>query len=378
MKKYLSLLFFIVMYCCCIYGQHTYIIEGNTKTYDALLQKEKTFLPYQRLIELKKDTFIIHSPYDIEGYKQKYGRPFVSRANNEGEQVFMEVLVEGRLNLMKYIDTSFVTQYYLEVPGSEEAIALSNRGTRFRRTIKTYWEDCKDLKKAIDKTSYKELELIRLIKAYDKCDYIRIPETELNVNIGVGLTTLKVSSTFDNPSVVPSGSLISTIDNEARLSYIFSSDLTIPIFGSHGYILTGAHMMYNNARHERYDFLGSITTIEATTLDLAIPVGFKYVFEGRKYMPFLGLSFGPSFAIIKDVNMIRDVLNQDGTYTRTTSEGGVNTFGLAPDLFIGTHMYLNESTKLNVKLGYRTRFNTGDFRLYNYNTFYLTFGMRIL
>ena len=96
-------------------------------------------------------------------------------------------------------------------------------------------------------------------------------------------------------------------------------------------------MLYNSADHERIDFLGVITNIDVTTLDIAFPIGFKYVFDSRKYLPYLGPSLGPSFAIVKDVSMI----------------------------------------KLNDRLGFRTRFNTGDYRLYNYNTIYLSAGMKL-
>ena len=141
-------------------------------------------------------------PFEIEGYSYNHsGRYFVSRQvfiDSVENELFVEFILDGIINLFSYRDISGYQHYLIEMPDGEmveltnEETNFMDKGLEFARTsnkykgvLKAAFRDTPGIYTEIDRMEFRQSDMIRVITEYHKAKgledqyllYEKIPET---------------------------------------------------------------------------------------------------------------------------------------------------------------------------------------------------------
>ena len=288
-----------------------------------------------RFRKTEKDPVQIFSPKDIYGYRFNESKYYVSKeikVNGELKMIFMEYLVEGRVDLYFYRNGK--GDHYLlgrkKLPIMEISIPtdlVSVEGTMYERSIfvkrnimKFYLKECPQLYPEIDKLlvcSHKSL--IQLIKKYhnvvcptDFCLIYqkKLPKLRIDIQSITGITSINSLFQFDGYN--------------KRYSYQFGilSYFWLPITNERMFLRTG--LIINHVKG--YYIHGSEQSNQIEKSSIKIPMQVHYQFFNANITPVIsgGLNIYSTpivpFALLPAFNVGVNAKISDKTYVTLSTD----------------------------------------------------------
>lgn len=253
-----------------------------------------------RVCKFKKDkTVLKYSPFDIESYRFTDGKYFVSKKVN-GKSVFLQFLIEGRLNVYYYQDDKSNDSFYFlenekgdfkEIPYKEEVVLINGKyydqkSLRYKGFLTVFTAEAPELQSeinAIEKPGHDNL--IKLAKDYhnsvcdtEKCIVYEAKHRKSKVSLEMQAGVFKFTTNEITESVVDK-----TVSQVGVIAHF-----SIPSLGDKWYLKTGllhSKLSYSNTSESMY----------------TVPFHIEYIhFKGRVRPKF---SYGPNFNEIASTSL---------------------------------------------------------------------------
>ncbi|HEY8937352.1 MAG TPA: hypothetical protein VIM65_19135 [Cyclobacteriaceae bacterium] len=315
MKKGILLLFVL----CCI--QHTvfaqkdfrkgFVVTLSGDSVKGLVSYSEGLRAYQKCIfqESGNNNTREYMPSDILSYGFIDNRLFRMKTidvNNVTQNAFLEVLVEGPLNLYRY-----GTFFYVEKDGKLQKLRNDKKETYQRAdyltmkkvildsneyiaTLNMLMFDCVELRPRIQKIRLGEAQLTRLFERYNNCkgktskaykDKKPWIKSYFGVSGGLNMSTLHVRT--QNPELWPvSATYRKSLSPLIGISLEIAAPRVSERFSFHSnvYFLTSKYYHYSLINYDSYALRNSVTV---DVNQIKIPLSLCYTFPHKKITPFI-------------------------------------------------------------------------------------------
>jgi hypothetical protein len=116
-------------------------------------------------------------PGTVHGFCTDKGAYFYSRSIGKSEDVFIEVLVKGHMNLFKFGDIFFVEKAdgaFFELSDEAEIVMVEGqrqqqKSRNYTRMLSLLMADCMEASKKAPTVPLKERQLVNLVTTYNRC-----------------------------------------------------------------------------------------------------------------------------------------------------------------------------------------------------------------
>jgi hypothetical protein len=228
---FLGLLFSGSLLCAQTDFRPGFVIMANSDTVTGEIDYRGDLLMGQncRFRKNEKEKEIVYTPNDINAYRFKNSKYFVSK-DVKGKKVFLEFLLEGKINIY-YLRNYEGNQYFLEKEGMEiieipydEGIKYVDHTPYFYNTtrhiglLNYYMQDAPDFQSRIAKIGKPEhVNLIKLAKDYHNlvckeraCIVYekKIPLLKFNIEVAGGVVNYRKTDNTDNKNHFQAGVLM--------------------------------------------------------------------------------------------------------------------------------------------------------------------------
>jgi hypothetical protein len=154
------------------------LTTGVDTVYGLIRFSGKANVPTPCLFKLnKKSTAKEINPGTVQGFGTRKGAYFFSRSIGRSSDVFLEVLVKGRMSLYRFGDIYFVEQAdksFFELSDEYELVEIEGERLRkksrnFTRMLSVLMGDCPEASKKASSVKLQEKSLIGLVSMYNAC-----------------------------------------------------------------------------------------------------------------------------------------------------------------------------------------------------------------
>lgn len=301
-----------------LYTQHAYS-QANFRKAHLITNTGDTltgFIDYRegsknfKTCEFKKSIegeSVNYNPNQIKGYRFVNDKYFESREikidDDEVENVFLEVLVKGKVSLYKYMSKYYVGKdsLFYQLKNEQKEVEIEGRqlvkNTNEHIGILSYLlSDCMGLQSNIKGVRIDEKQLTKLIEKYNKCTgeptitfKAKKPWFKATVGVGAGgvLSSIKFS-----PSIQGAEYLTSDFKNDYSLIVGSNFELSSPRLNERIAFYVGAY--YLNSKYVSFNVqeLSSYTVRNDVVINLKqlkVPFGFRYTLPEKNITPYFSL-----------------------------------------------------------------------------------------
>ncbi len=365
-----SLLIFLLLFLSFtdqLSAQKSFYKRGRATISDVHIITMEGVNPHYSFAVVNKGKTTHWGPTEVDAYRKHYGNLYISREIEPGHFAFLELIVEGTLNLYYLKDQNLESRFYLERKDGV-FIEMTNENRKpsyYMKVLEKEWVNCPQLDRYIKESTYSKASMARIVKSHNTCKRLLNPAIRHSVYGGVGYTAYNVANSRNVVSAVPIGGLRRG-DYPRKPSYYLGYNLEIPVLSTNTSLITGVRLHKIDVDYFNLLGFGEVTfTIDASTLDLGIKAGLMHNFLLRNLKGFLSFELIPSYQIIDDVLVTFNVLEPDGQIKTTTSDFSTAKFALASNLGVGVKVPINDRHELGLRIGYDVRLGTGNTRLFN-------------
>lgn len=290
-----------------------------------------------------------YDPSQILGYRYLNDKVFISKEvikeDLTKEKAFLEILVKGKATLYGYLGV-----FYIEMQDKEmhklidEKVLVEKNGKEYYKNSNRHiaalsylLADCESIKEKINKVTYRELKLTKLIELYNECDggesisfKVEKPgfKTEFGLVIGMNSSQLNFSSDLHNTEHLTNG-----FNRENSMMPGIYFDFSSPRLNERTSINIG--LFYIPATYTSYTIVKSSSTLtdyNNVTIEveqLKIPLAFRYTFPEKKITPYINLGGSYTYHLSSSSLWVqeRDANNTVITYEREPIEIGDGQLG---------------------------------------------------
>lgn len=260
-------------------------------------------------------------PTELSGYRFNDGKFFVSKniaGNDSIHQLFLEFLIEGKVNVFHYKDGN--SHFFLEKAGKlyelkNTTIIKDINGTKYYIDVKEYMVMLNTLMKdaniqsLIDKSKLDSKSLIKIAKNYhervctdEQCIIYERKSNPIHVNLGFQIGESYNRFNFGDELISDyslSSSLGCRVEFENIISYYenlsLQVDFTVQKFSKYNFIEKNKFttLSYNGAYYTIYDETypneQKNIDIDLNAVVLKFPIVVNYTFSKGRIRPYLGL-----------------------------------------------------------------------------------------
>ncbi|GAA0727416.1 hypothetical protein GCM10009430_35470 [Aquimarina litoralis] len=286
--------------------------------------------------------------------------------------VFMEVLIEGKADLLFYRDENKNNHFFLKSKKSDlkelkvQKRISNNKNFIFKEFIgilNLEFNDCNDISKEINSTKFSLKGLAKTFKAYNNCvnelGFVserigRKAIQSINISVGYNFASIKESApNLRGRDFASSSNPVLGLEYSYNPNF-FNSHLSFNIGLNYNEINTDGEYVRSNI------FSRNFETTRVNLKLLNIKLGAQYfLFETRKKInPVLGVYYINSRILNKDDAYLR--INEDGDQEFLYSDGPTNIVGSTSGfgLEIGADFLISTKSSIQFRAGYE---NIGDF-----------------
>jgi hypothetical protein len=283
MKRLLYLLIFLIQ-SFIVNGQRGYYVKDSLVSVGVKLIDGGAIKNAQQCqVEGKKET-LTYSPDEVKEYGFVDGSVYISRIikiDNEEKKVFLERLVEGKINLYYYKDKKG-KKFFFEKDNGQlvEVLKKGIDNSNYKNFIKPYTQDCNNVTEALKLVSYTKPSLSKYIDQYNSCLHKPFPFVRYGLIIGYGISkpqNLKISDKILKNAVFKN-------DNTFNIG-VFGD---IPIFFS--YFSLHPEMYFQKNGFSSHSIIGNtVNDIIINTTSINIPLLIRYTFPTLKLRPYVNV-----------------------------------------------------------------------------------------
>jgi hypothetical protein len=341
----------LILFPLHIFGQRcSYLGKGSLTVGVKISDQGYRINSHACLVKKGKKEFTL-TPFDIEEYRLRDGRVYVSRniqLPDSIRRVFLLQLVKGNTNLYYYTEKNLKI-FFIE-PDSSRFIELpKNAGDKSYRTqLKEITSDCPKVLDAVKVVTYHRNSMKGLINRYNGCIAMPLPRMRYGFMAGYGLTQI-------NAAPVENDNL-KKFDFPYEGRYFMGLFLDKPVrVSDFSFHLELIYNKYGFSYHEYsadkdLDFVGNVSS-------LAMPILIRYTYPFNKIRPFINAGGIAGY----------NIKNESALYVATYDHGLVKISDNPGTSFISDGMAgFSAGAGLEYKLSYR-RFLLIDMR---YNRLY--------
>ncbi len=305
----------------------------------------------QWCIEVRKDSMLRFSPYEISKYGFNKGNTYVSKEitiSGATKKVFLEQLTEGKIILYFYAEQKLVTYFiekdsttFIELPKEN-----NNDNSNFQKELQKVTFDFPEISNNTKLVKYNRTSLSRFVNDYNRQLNRPFPHFRFGI-IGIyEMTKFSLTSGQNIPSLYK-------IPFSYESSFSGGLFVDVPLFVS--YFSLHPEVQYSQHSYSYFikadgkdiDFLANISSIK-------VPVLFRYTFLSNKIRPFVNAGGVVTY----------NIRNENALY-ETTSIGNqieINNLGenpLIPAFQAGISAGLGMEYKINFQhsLFFEIRYN---------------------
>lgn len=273
---------------------------------------------------------ISFSPDQIKGYRfinDKYFESNEIQTDKETEEnVFLEVLVKGKVSLYKYSTKFYISKdtLFYQLKNEQKEVVIEGKrvvgnSNKHVGILSYMLSDCVGVQSNIESIRINEKELTKLVEKYNTCSgeptitfKEKKPWLRINTGIvtGVGLSTIKFSS------VIPGAEyLASNFDKDYSLTVGANFELNAPrlneriAFYAGVYYLNSNYVSFNTQEQSLSIYRNDVVI---KLKQLKIPFGIRYTLPERNVAPYI--NFGASTTLH---------LNTASEWTKETQQNNV-------------------------------------------------------
>jgi hypothetical protein len=251
-----------------------------------------------------------YEPTQLKGYGFDDNANFISKLaevrDSVYEQVFLEVLVSGKVTLYKYDYFYFLEKddgklhrlIVKEVARERDGTTYIGKSTHHIGVVKVMLGDCEALRPSLEKFELNEKTISRFVGRYNQCfggtavvykEKKSWFKAEIGILGGVSLSTLEVTSENDWNDYLTSPYHKSTAP-VGGVSFLLSSPRLNERFGFLG------EAQFVKSSYYSFSQIGSGSSIQRnyisiTVSQVRIPIAVRYTFTGKKISPFVDAGF---------------------------------------------------------------------------------------
>ncbi|AYB32465.1 outer membrane beta-barrel protein [Chryseolinea soli] len=268
-----------------------------------------------------------YEPTQLVGYgfvnDTYFSSKFAETKDSTSQQVFLELLVKGRVSLYKY-DYFF----FMEKEGDDHLHKIIRRDMAFERNglvykqksttyigvVKTLLNDCQELKGEMENIGFNEQSLARLVEKYNRCmgASLAVPKAQkrwfkggIGLVAGVVQSRLHMTSEFGWNEYLAGTYPVSTAP---VVGATFS--MSSPRINERLAVLVEARFLKSSYVLHK-ETVSVVTTQRGnSSIDISqlhIPVGIRYTFTSQKVAPFFDVGFSTGFFLNKKATTQREL-----------------------------------------------------------------------
>ena len=313
MKKSVIILILNISLCSFIFSQSGfspgYILKSEKDTVFGLL-KDNTNSTNTKYCEFKKgemDSVMKFIPVQLAGYRFINGKKYISReiqSGNEKKRLFVEYLVEGKVDLYFYQD-NIGNHFLLDKDGipmkeisrfdefEQQDDSVFQRDAMIKRGLLEYFlSDCPQLFPEIEKLKNCSQEnLIPLLRKYYKLT--NTSENGISYTKVIPQSKIYLQPVFDvwnAVSVIPfSGQSVSSFDSHYQLTFGLLANFSMPLVNEKLYFRTG--IIFSHAAAD------SLTS-QSTYNMIKVPLLIQYIDDSKIISPTFGFGLDVSYSTV--------------------------------------------------------------------------------
>ena len=285
MKRILLCKFFCLFLCSSflLQAQDTYVKINGVTTYKQKILDERGFNAYYRCRVEQIDT-VTYLPKDMDGYRNRFGKEFLSAQNTDGQGVFLEYITKGTISLLFMIDSSYNKIYFLE--NNEGAVfelsEFAESDLYYKRILAMSWAACDANQDLINTTDFTQVSMKRTVKAHNNCGFTYIPTQRIVIGAGGGLSSAIFSIGENFESQIAEGGF-RNIPLDPSFSYMLEARLIKPISKSNTALLLGLQLhrmsFSGSGVYSRQSFGDRSYNLDLPVFDINFPVGLEHTFS---------------------------------------------------------------------------------------------------
>ena len=321
-KSNISIVVLLVLFGTHLFAQESirpgYIISTEKDTISGFLKYRESSLRYSSCLFKKNepDPFKEYKANDLLGYGYKAGKLYVTckvyDEKGDMSEVFMEVLVNGRLKLLKWQNQLYVQKDSAEVillKNTYKEVTVNNNkyfkyNYEYISTLNILLADCSTASAQLSNLKLLEPHLIKFVaKANQTCypeSYIPPDKNStaaafMNIDMGVflsyGVNSLNVVTPYENTDYQVIGKYDPSYKPRVGVQFDFYSKRLSEKFKFHIELnyFTNSFRLYKEVQFS--PVRTRISEVNINVASLAIPVGVKYRFSGKKIYPYVEAAF---------------------------------------------------------------------------------------
>ena len=246
--------------------------------------------------------------YGFVNYKKYISKEII--IDNIESKKFLEIIVNGKATLLKYISTFYIEKENLFKKLDNKLIEFKENFKTYRRpsnryigVLKLLLSDCNNIKITIEKIKYNEIDLTKLISKYNNCSDSKntivkneIPWIKVKYGVSAGFdhSTRKLNNPNQelkyNKNIKPNSSAI----------YGITLNFTFPRAYERFSLQSG--LFYSSNKFYDYQESSEVNknVLAETRMEIdqiKFPVGLKYTFPKMFVTPFLTIGLSNNFIL---------------------------------------------------------------------------------
>ncbi len=300
-----------------LHYQKGYVVTLKKDTIFGLI-KDRGEIVNAKVCQFKKERkadVVTYTANEILAYKFMDGKAYRAMEvfqNDKYQQAFVEVLLEGKVNLYHFWNRS-VMNYFIEKENGRPIGLLNELYTvekpsadfytraeyrtfqieTYKDSLESLFNGCKALEQKIEEVEYAVEPLMKLTKDYLKCIYGDAKSITYEKDLQVSQPTFGF---FSGVQVAQVNFLSSNIQSNPSMSVPIGVLVNLPMPKITERLSFQAELIYNRLKVDQgFNNLPSIyTDINIHSSKIGIPLLLKYRFGSNKFLPFIGV--GKEFA----------------------------------------------------------------------------------
>jgi hypothetical protein len=329
LKVSLMLVFFVAAICAKgqLQYQKGYVVTLTKDTIYGLI-KDRGEIVNAKLCQFKKEPkadVVTYTAEEILAYKFINGKAYRAMEvfkNDKYQMAFVEVLIEGKVNLYHFWNRS-VMNYFIEKENGKPIGLLNELYTvkkpaedffsraeyktfqieTYKDSLDSLFKGCKDLEQKINDVEYEVKPLMQLTKAYLKCTYDDATSITYEKDLRLARPSIGF---FSGVQLAQAAFLSSSIRSNASISSPVGFLVNLPMPKITERLSFQAELIYNRLKFDQgFNNLPSIyTDINIQSSKIGLPLLLKYRFGINKFLPYIGVGKEFAFNFNSAVNTV--------------------------------------------------------------------------
>ena len=344
--KHLYLILVIIHFSVLSFGQNAYISTDSTGTSGIKLIDGGDLRNSMFCQEIRGDSIIKYSPYELKEYGFKNGEVYVSKniqIADSSKRVFLECLNRGKTTLYYYKGKNIQT-FFIE-KDSTPFVELPKKNLKkinYSEQLLSITKDCPNVTDACKLTGYSKKSLTKLIERYNNCELKPFPHFKYGIIIGYEFSRLTLANavnewvTYIND---PLRYFKNTHDGSFSSGIFIDNPILVSDFSLHVELLYYKHGYSSSESSENgdFDFVANYTLIN-------VPILIRYTYPSNSIRPFANIGLNGSYFIKKEALLDESTIETDAVITNR-----INLTSLFDNYLLGYVIGTGIEFKLNFR-----------------------------